>query len=59
MLTLLSVIFAENGIPPSGRATFTTTVRVRAGPSTSSASVAQYSKGESVKYDKVVESFFN
>ena len=46
---------ASNGIPSSGRAYFLTTVKVRAGASTSSSSVGTYNKGESVKYDKVVK----
>ena len=36
-------------------ATFLTTVKVRAGPSTSTESVAVYKQGETVKYDKTVE----
>jgi len=46
--------FERNGLPSSGTATFLTTVKVRSGPSTSSSSVATYSQGETVKYDKVV-----
>ena len=37
------------------RATFLTAVKVRAGPSTSTAHVATYSAGETVNYDKTVE----
>ena len=47
--------YASNGIASSGTAYFLTSVKVRAGPSTSSEHVATYSKGESVKYDKVVK----
>ena len=47
-------IRGANSIPSSGTATFLTTVRVRAQPSTSSETVATYSKGEKVTYDQVV-----
>ena len=47
-------ISESNSLPSSGTATFLTSVKVRAGPSTSSEQVATYTKGESVKYDKVV-----
>ncbi|KAH0786317.1 YSIRK-type signal peptide-containing protein [Histomonas meleagridis] len=51
MLALLATFACS--IPSSGRATFTTTVNVRASPSTSSAVVAQYSAGQSVTYDSI------
>ena len=36
-------------------ATFLTTVRVRAGPSTTTETVAKYCEGDTVKYDSLVE----
>jgi len=45
---------AFSSFPSSGTATFLTTVNVRSGPGTSYSVVATYSKGESVKYDKLV-----
>ena len=40
--------------PSSGTAKFLTTVNVRTGPGTSYKAVSTYSKGETVKYDKLV-----
>jgi len=56
MLFLIALhIPSENGLTAPGKATFLCNVKVRSGPSTSSSSVATYSKGETVQYDKVVQ----